>query len=66
MNIVTAGSGSTSEVRVTGMAFIMNIAVGTGVNAGTNGIHPTLPTPRTDRDRSAVSRPTKMELGLYT
>ena len=40
------------------------VAAGTdavmGVHAGSKGIHPTPSTPKTDRDRSAVIRPTAM------
>ena len=60
---VMAGSGVTAEVRVTGPAETMKIAEGTGVHAGVKGIHPMPSTPRTDRDRSAVIRPTATEVG---
>ena len=42
---------------------MLGIAEGTGVHAGSKGIHPILSTPRTDRDISAVRRPTVEELG---
>ena len=62
---VTEGSGETSEVRVMGPAATMDIVAGTGVNAGAKVIHTNLTTPRTYIYRSAVHRPTVMEVGWY-
>ena len=37
---------------------------GNGVHVGAKGIHTTQPTPRADRDTSAVIKPITMEVGL--
>ena len=66
---VTAVSGlvaqdktTSTEVRVMGLAATTDIASGTGAHTGAKGIHPTQTTPSTDRDSSAVIRPTAMEV----
>ena len=59
---VMSGSGATVEVRLMGPAATMDIATGMVVHVGANVIHTTPSTPREDRDRSTVSRPTVMEV----
>ena len=58
----TTGSGAMKESRVTVTTSMADIAEVTGVHVGAKGIHTTQPTPRADRDTSAVIKPTTMEL----
>ena len=62
---VVARSEAMVEVRVMGPAYTIAIASVTGVYVGAKGIPPNPPTPRTDRDISAVRRTTTEEVGRY-
>ena len=62
---VKLGSGATLEIRDTEPAARMDITAVTWLNDGAKGIQPTLTTPRTDRDISAISKPTSEGIGWY-